>query len=100
MLSAGTCWNVITERLRAPWLIVGVALLLASPSLFTGLCADDFIHQLLMRKDPGIAGFAFRPLDLFAFANGDPSRTHQLIDAGMYPWWTDPGVVLAGAYCR
>jgi hypothetical protein len=95
VLSAGTCWNVITERLRARWLIVGVALLLASPSLFTGLCADDFIHQLLMRKDPGIAGFAFRPLDLFAFANGDPSRTHQLIDAGMYPWWTDPGVVLA-----
>jgi hypothetical protein len=93
--SVGTCWNVITERSRAPWLIVGVALLLASPSLFTGLCADDFIHQLLMRKDPGIAGFAFRPLDLFAFANGDPSRTHQLIDAGMYPWWTDPGVVLA-----
>ena len=74
---------------------MGLALLLASPSLFTGLCADDFIQQLLLRKDPGIAGLAFRPFDLFAFANGDPSRTHQLIDAGMYPWWTDPGVVLA-----
>jgi hypothetical protein len=83
------------ERKDAPWLIVALALLLASPSLFTGLCADDFIHQLLLRKHPGIAGFTFRPLDLFAFANGDPNRTHQLIDAGMYPWWTDRAVVLA-----
>jgi hypothetical protein len=83
------------ERSDAPWLIVGLALLLSMPSLFTGLCADDFIHQLLLRKDPGIAGLAFRPLDLFAFADGDPTRTHQLINEGMYPWWTDPDVVLA-----
>lgn len=83
------------ERRYTPWLIIALALLLSSPSLFTGLCADDFIHQLLLRKDPGIAGFAFRPLDLFAFADGNPDRTHQLIDAGIYPWWTDRGVVLS-----
>jgi hypothetical protein len=83
------------ERPQAPWLIVGLALLLSSPSLFTGLCADDFIHQLALRKAPGIAGFAFHPFDLFAFADGDPRRTMQLIDEGIYPWWTDQGVVLS-----
>jgi hypothetical protein len=83
------------ERRYVPWLIVGLALLLSSPSLFTGLCADDFIHQLALRRDPGIAGFSYRPLDLFAFADGDPTRTRQLIDAGIYPWWTDPRVVLS-----
>lgn len=79
----------------APWLIAGLALLLASPSLFTGLCADDFIHQLSLHREPRIAGLSFRPFDLFAFADGDPSRTHRLIDQGIYPWWTDPEVVLA-----
>ena len=49
----------------------------------------------MMREHPGIAGFAFRPFDLFAFANGDPARAHQLIDEGVFPWWTDPTVVLA-----
>jgi hypothetical protein len=82
-------------RSAAPWVIVGLALALASPSLFTGLCADDYIHELTMREHAGIAGFAFRPFDLFSFANGDPARTHQLIDEGVFPWWTDPGVVLA-----
>jgi hypothetical protein len=79
----------------APWLIIGLAVMLSTPSLFTGLCADDYIHELMMREHPGIAGFAFRPFDLFAFANGDPVRAHQLIDEGVFPWWTDPGVVLA-----
>lgn len=85
----------LLARSAAPWLIVGLALALSTPSLFTGLCADDYIHELMMREHAGIAGFSFRPFDLFAFANGDPVRTHQLIDEGVFPWWTDPGVVLA-----
>ena len=85
----------LLARPSAPWLIIGLALALSSPSLFTGLCADDYIHELMMREHPGIAGFSFRPFDLFAFANGDPARAHQLIDEGVFPWWTDPGVVLA-----
>jgi hypothetical protein len=85
----------LLARPSAPWLIIGLALVLSSPSLFTGLCADDYIHELMMREHPGIAGFAFRPFDLFSFADGDPVRAHQLIDEGVFPWWTNPGVVLA-----
>jgi len=85
----------LLARRWARWIIIGLALVLSSPSLFTGLCADDYIHELMMREHSGIAGFAFRPFDLFAFANGDPVRTHQLMDEGVFPWWSDPGVVLA-----
>ena len=93
--SRADAWRRLLARPFAPWLIIGLGLVLSSPSLFTGLCADDYIHELMMREHPGIAGFAFRPFDLFAFANGDPVRAHKLIDEGVFPWWTDPGVVLA-----
>jgi hypothetical protein len=82
-------------RSAAPWVIIGVALVLSSPSLGTGFVADDYIHELMMRERPGIAGYAFRPFDLFAFANGDAARTHLLMDEGVFPWWTDPNVVLS-----
>ena len=87
--------RALLARPAAPWLIVALAVVLSSPSLFTGLCADDYIHELMMREHPGIAGYAFRPFDLFAFANGDPARTRQLIDEGVFPWWTDQQVLLA-----
>jgi hypothetical protein len=82
-------------RAAAPYAIIGFALLLSAPSLFTGLVADDYIHELMLRDHPGIAGYSFRPFDLFAFANGDPVRTQQLIDEGVFPWWSDPRVVLS-----
>jgi hypothetical protein len=87
--------RALLARPAAPWLIIAFAVLLSTPSLFTGLVADDYIHELMMREHPGIAGYAFRPFDLFAFANGDPTRTRQLIDEGVFPWWTDPEVLLA-----
>src|SRR5215471_9275238 len=82
----------LLARSAAPWVIIGLAVALSLPSLGTGLVADDYIHELMMRENPGIAGYAFRPFDLFAFANGDPARTHQLMDEGVFPWWTDPTV--------
>ncbi|MET0591750.1 MAG: hypothetical protein ABW133_03565, partial [Polyangiaceae bacterium] len=82
-------------RAAAPYAIIAFALLLSLPSLFTGLVADDYIHEIMLREHPGIAGYSFRPFDLFAFADGDPARTLKLIDEGVFPWWSDPRVVLA-----
>lgn len=82
-------------RAAAPYAIIAFALLLSLPSVFTGLVADDYIHELMLREHPGIAGYSFRPFDLFAFADGDPARTLKLIDEGVFPWWSDPRVVLA-----
>src|SRR3954466_5099933 len=76
------------------WLVLlGVAL--ASPSVATGLIADDRLHELLLRGQPGIPGLAPKSLDLFHFANGDPAVTEKLMNHGVFPWWTDRHVVLA-----
>ena len=80
---------------RAMWWLVLLGVVLASPSLATGLIADDRLHELLLRRQPGIPGLAPKSLDLFHFANGDPAVTEKLMNHGVFPWWTDRHVVLA-----
>jgi len=74
---------------------IGVALALASPCLWTGWVADDWIQQLMLRRDGGVPGIAYQPFDLFRFASGDPEQVRQLIDQGVFPWWAHPKAVLA-----
>lgn len=74
---------------------IALGLLLLSPCVVTGWVADDYFHQLMLRRDPGFAGLAYRPLDLFRFASGDPHTARQLMDEGVFAWWTDPRAVLA-----
>jgi hypothetical protein len=80
---------------HAVWWLMLLGVVLASPSLFTGLVADDFLHQLLLRDQPGIPGLSPKTLDLFHFANGDPVAARQLMNHGVFPWWTDSRLVLA-----
>jgi hypothetical protein len=80
---------------RAPLVVVCLGLALASPALTGGFTADDHLHRLMARGDPGIPGLQPRPLDLFVFASGDPGDAARLRDAGVYPWWTDLGVRIA-----
>jgi hypothetical protein len=82
------------RRRAIAWLVL-LGVVLASPSLGTGLVADDLLHQLLLRARPGIPGLTPKAFDLFHFANGDPGSAHQLMNHGVFPWWTDPEVVLA-----
>lgn len=74
-------------------LLAGIAL--AAPALTADFTADDHLHRLLLRDDPGIPGFTSRPFDLFVFADGDARTNAQLVDAGVFPWWTDPHLKLA-----
>jgi hypothetical protein len=74
--------------------IVALAVALAAPSLNTGFVADDHIQEDILRGGAGIPGLPV-PRDLFSFASGDPRKTHQLMDAGVFPWTTDPEVRLA-----
>lgn len=88
----------IQRWLSARWapivvLLVGIAL--AAPALTADFTADDHLHRLLMRDEPGIAGLHSRPFDLFVFANGDPKDNAAMVDAGLFPWWTDPHLKLA-----
>jgi hypothetical protein len=75
--------------------VVALGLLLASPSLWTQPVADDLLHELLLRGEPGLRGLEPKTVDLFRFASGDPAPTLALMNEGVFPWWTDPTVRLS-----
>lgn len=80
---------------HAPLVIILGGLALVSPALGGDFVADDHLHRILSRDDPGIDGLSSRPFDLFVFASGDPAANHALMDAGVFPWWTAPEARLA-----
>jgi hypothetical protein len=69
--------------------------LLVSPSLFTGLVADDYFHALSVRDDPAVRGLQHATFDLFRFATGSERRALDLMEEGIFPWWADPHAVFA-----
>ena len=77
------------------WGCVVLGLALLSPSLGTGLVADDYLHELMLRDDPGLRGLHHGALDLFRFADGQPETARSLINEGVFPWWVDPRALLA-----
>jgi hypothetical protein len=79
---------------RARWAIFGLAMLLASSSLWLGLTADDHFHTVAVARPPIIPGLERAPWDLFNFAK-DPASNAVLMESGTFPWWTDPQLVLA-----
>jgi hypothetical protein len=85
----------LEKRRAAAFAIIMLGALLASPSLLTKPVADDLLHELSLRENPGILGLPPRDIDLFRFASGDPARAHALMNEGVFPWWTDPTVRLA-----
>ena len=85
--------RLVGTRSRAFW--IGIALLLAGPSLFAGWVADDYLLLISQQERPRISGLALRPLDLFRFASGDPRAARELMEHGIFPWWADVHVRLA-----
>lgn len=79
----------------APWIVIAIGVMLAAPALTADFTADDHLHRVIARTDPGIPGLHARPLDLFVFANGDAADMTQLRDAGLFPWWVDPELKLS-----
>lgn len=86
-------WLEAQPRAVAGLVLLGM--LLTSPSLGTGLVADDLLHQLLLREQPGIPGLAPKHVDLFHFASGDPENARLLMNHGVFAWWTDCHLRLA-----
>jgi hypothetical protein len=72
-----------------------LGLCVLSPSLWSGLVADDYLHTLMLRADPGVRGLSHRPLDLFRFADGNPETASALVNEGVFPWWVDPRALLS-----
>jgi hypothetical protein len=79
--------QVLSSRYMPVWVgILGIVLTL--PSLGVGLLVDDYHHKLLMSGSDSIAKLLDSQLDMFRFFDGDPERTAELTDYGIFPWWT------------
>jgi len=71
-------------------LSLAAGLLLALPTLRIGLLWDDDLHRALI----GGMDYPHRPLDLYAFAPGNPTAMQEHIERGPFPWFTSPGLKL------
>ncbi len=79
----------------APWVVIAIGIMLAGPAVTADFTADDHLHRVLLRDDPGIPGLHARPFDLFVFANGATADMTKMRDAGLFPWWVDPQLKLS-----
>ncbi|HKU43606.1 MAG TPA: hypothetical protein VJR89_35830, partial [Polyangiales bacterium] len=80
----------LAQPRAAAW-IIGGALLLLAPCLFTRLTLDDYVLALKARSETVLPGVPADPLWLFTFTTGDPAQNQVLIDEGaILPWWSDP----------
>ena len=72
--------------------IVGV--LLTIPAVDKGFVADDFFHWEVLTKriDNSHPGSL---LGMFSFADGDPVRTREFMQKGVFPWWASETVRLS-----
>lgn len=59
-----------------------LGLALTAPSITSGLGADDYIQRFWVRE-------VGRCLDLFEFANGDPTALRMQKSSGSLPYWAD-----------
>lgn len=69
-----------------PRIVLVLAVLLVTPTLFAGFSLDDYIllYQMDGPSDREWAGSG--PFDLFRWMV--PGRNHRLVDGGGMPWWT------------
>lgn len=73
---------------KFPLYAAGLAVALTSVSLFTGLQVDDYIHRLLLMKQPPESRLEPRAAwDVFGFFPAGAERVRAAVRDGMLPWW-------------
>ncbi|MEM1203974.1 MAG: hypothetical protein AAGN66_12165 [Acidobacteriota bacterium] len=77
------------------WALPLLVTLILSPGLGGGLYVDDHMHREALKEDPAHPELRRSPAMLFSFLNGDPQQVKALVEAGLWPWWTDPELRLA-----
>jgi hypothetical protein len=70
---------------------LGLALML--PYLTVDGVGDDDFHAVGLQAQPSVPGTARAPWDLYTFATLEHNAT--LMEEGVFPWWTDPELVIA-----
>lgn len=79
----------LTRRLEARWgapAVIAVALVLALPSLFAPLVADEHLQASRWRDRRSLVGFLG---DCFVFASGDPAEGRARMEH-LGTWWAAP----------
>ena len=73
---------------RAGLVILGM--LLALPSLWSGLMFDDFIIRATAQGRRTIEAVDANPWEPFTFLTDNARQRRAILDRGLCPWWTDP----------
>lgn len=82
---------LLAKRSSGCWVAV-VGVILTLPSLGVGLKIDDYFHRTAIHGSKLFADIATGPMDMFRFFNGDPERTHGVMENGCLPWYTYEGI--------
>ena len=61
------------------------ALALTSPALAVGWQLDDIFHRVVLLELSTAFG---TPATVFSSVTGDPSTNRELVEQGIFPWWT------------
>jgi hypothetical protein len=75
-----------------PWAVIGLALLLVTPSLWHGWSTDDYYERWLLAGSPRFHELGYPPLDMFRFFDLNPERTQRMKEIGFVPWWLSPNI--------
>lgn len=75
-----------------PLVAAVLVFLLTLPALGAGFILDDYYHRTVLLEKPRFRELLGPPSAMFRFFRGDPVRTGRLVDMGVFPWWTYPGV--------
>lgn len=86
--------RVLLSHQRMPYICALAAIVLLLPVLGTGLIMDDHAHKMLVQQG-GYPGGPRGTWDLFRFLDDDPTALKEVVDRGMWPWWSVPGFRLA-----
>lgn len=73
-------------------LILGCAIALRVHALAMGFAMDDYAQLAMLA---GAYPVERAPWDLFSFCDGSAAEVSRQIDAGGFPWWTDPELRLS-----
>ena len=87
--------HILGEHRFGPLAVALLAGLVTLPCLGVGLLVDDYGMYLSVRGSEFYSSLSTSPLDLFRFFDGDSDRIHRLMNQGIVPWWTYPGLKAA-----
>ncbi|MDR3637029.1 MAG: hypothetical protein P4L84_24710 [Isosphaeraceae bacterium] len=88
---AGSVSSFLTTR-YLPAAAAVLTVVLALPALGNGWMLDDYFHRTILLERSQFRDLLGRPSEMFRFFRGDPDRARQLMDIGLYPWWTYPSL--------